>query len=121
MSNSPVMSDPVIHILLALSDRPRHGYAIVQEIEERTGGAVSLGTSTLYTALKRLRNDGLIQEMKRPGTGEEGRPKRVYGLTPQGRRALEEQTTRLQALVDHAVQKNAIHGGPPAATPRRAR
>ncbi len=59
MSNSSVMSDPVLHILLALSDRPRHGYAIVQEIEKRTGGEVVLGTGTLYTALKRLRRRGV--------------------------------------------------------------
>ena len=57
MSNTWVMSDPVLHILLALSDSPRHGYAIVKEIEARTGGTVSLGTGPLYTALKRLRAD----------------------------------------------------------------
>jgi len=107
MSNSPVMSDPVLHILLALSDRPRHGYAIVQEIEERTGGTVVLGTGTLYTALKRLRAEGLIRETEDADDGG-GRRKRTYALTNRGRSALDEQAARLQALFDHARQKRAL-------------
>ncbi len=107
MPKSSVMSDPVLHILLALSDRPRHGYAIVQEIEERTDGAVVLGTGTLYTALKRLRAEGLIGEMSDPGDGG-GRRRRTYGLTDRGRTALAEQTARLQALFEHARQKHAL-------------
>jgi DNA-binding PadR family transcriptional regulator len=104
---SSVMSDPVLHILLALSDRPRHGYAILQEIEERTDGAVVLGTGTLYTALKRLRAEGLIREMRDPADGS-GRKRRTYGLTDRGRTVLAEQTARLQALFEHARQKHAL-------------
>ena len=107
MSNSPVMSDPVLHILLALSDRPRHGYAIIREIEDRTGGAVSLGTGTLYTALKRLRTDGLIGEAP-SDAGAGGRRRRTYVLTELGRTTLVEQANRLQALLDHARQKGAL-------------
>lgn len=108
MPNSSVMSDPVLHILLALSDCPRHGYAIVQEIEARTGGAVRLGTGTLYTALKRLRKDGLIREVVTGGESEGGRNRRTYGLTSVGRSALERQTSRLKMLFEHARQKNAF-------------
>ena len=109
MSNSSVMSDPVLHILLALSDQPRHGYAIVQEIEERTGSTVRLGTSTLYTALKRLRADGLIAETAdRDGSTTGARGRRTYGLTTRGRAMLAEQTIRLQALFEHARQKSAL-------------
>lgn len=103
------MSDAVLHILLALSDRPRHGYAIVQEIEARTGGQVRLGTGTLYTALKRLRTDGMIEEVAEGG-GDGGRARRTYGLTPAGRSALAAQAARLQALVEHAVHKQALPG-----------
>ncbi len=106
MANSSIMSDPVLHILLALSDQPRHGYAIVQEIEEKTGGAVRLGTGTLYTALKRLRTDGLIREVADPTGG--GRGRRTYGLTPRGKSVLAEQTTRLEKLFDHARQKSVL-------------
>ena len=107
MSNSSVMSDPVLHILLALSDRPRHGYAIVQEIEKRTGGEVVLGTGTLYTALKRLRREGLIEETGEPESSG-GRKRRTYGISKRGRATLAEQTTRLQALFEHARQKSAL-------------
>lgn len=103
------VSDPVLHILLALSDRPRHGYAIVQEIERRTRGSVRLGTGTLYTALKRLREDGLIEEAGDPEEAEAGaRRRRTYRLTRRGRTALGQQAERLAALVDHARQKKAL-------------
>jgi len=114
MANSPVMSDPVLHILLALSDSPRHGYAIIQEIEERTRGRVVIGTGTLYTALKRLRREGLIVEEGPAGGGDGGREtqgrrsRRTYSLTARGRAELSTQTERLQALFDHARQKKAF-------------
>lgn len=107
MSNSPVMSDPVLHILLAVSDEPRHGYAIVQEIEERTDGQVSVGTGTLYSALKRLRRDELIEEIEEEDE-EGGRNRRTYRLTERGRAELAEQAARLSALVAHARQKKAL-------------
>lgn len=110
MSRSAVMSDPVLHILLALSDAPRHGYAIAQEIDERTGGAVVLGTGTLYSALKRLRAEGLIMEAEDAGERGGGRGRRTYVLTDRGRTTLEEQTARLRVLFDHARQKNALPG-----------
>lgn len=106
---STPLSDPVLHILLALSDRPRHGYGIVQEIEERTQGSVRLGTGTLYTALKRLRREGLIEETADPDGVDKGdRRRRTYRLTRRGRSELAEQAKRLSALVDHARQKNAL-------------
>lgn len=111
MANSPVMSDPVLHIMLALSDEARHGYAILQEIEDRTDGRVAIGTGTLYTALKRLRRDGLIEEV---ATAEGGRRRRTYALTRRGRVELDEQTERLQALLDHARQKSALPDPRPA-------
>lgn len=114
MSNTPVMSDPVLHILLALSDRPRHGYAIVQEIEERTQGAVRLGTGTLYTALKRLRLEGFIREAPDEDRSRSGRRRRTYTLTERGRAELAEQAKRLQALFDHATQKRALPKTRPA-------
>lgn len=123
MSNSPVMSDPVLHILLALADRPRHGYAIVQEIEERTDGRVSIGTGTLYSALKRLRRDELIEEID-DADDDDGRTRRTYRLTQTGRAELAEQAERLSALVSHARQKDALPPGlpgePDGPEPRRA-
>lgn len=109
MANTSVMSDPVLHILLALCDEPRHGYAIVQEIEARTQGRVVLGTGTLYSALKRLRREGLITEAAAASAPQAtSRKKRTYTLTKRGRTELAAQTERLQALFDHAHQKRAL-------------
>lgn len=108
MTGSAPASDPVLHILLALSDRPRHGYAIMAEVEARTEGAVHLGTGTLYMALKRLREDGLIREVPDSEPSADGRTRRTYELTDRGRLYLREQTVRLRALVDHAVSKKAL-------------
>jgi len=113
MANSA--SEQVLHILLALSDRPRHGYAIVQEIEERTEGSVCLGTGTLYTALKRLREGGLIEEAEDPDAPASGdRRRRTYALTKRGRSELAEQAFRLEALATHARQKRVIPTPRPA-------
>ena len=113
MPPSP-LSDPVLHILLALSDRPRHGYAIAAEIEKRTEGVVRLGTGTLYTALKRMRSEGLIEETDDPDDPDDARGRRTYTLTRRGKSTLAEQSQRLQALVEHAVAKKALPGFRPA-------
>ena len=104
------VSDPVLHILLALADRPRHGYAILMEIEERTEGAVRLGTGTIYSALKRLLADGLVREVMARDGQPAARGRRTYTLTKDGQAVLEEQTERLRLLTAHAIHKNALRG-----------
>ena len=56
------LSPSVLHIMLALADGARHGYSIKQEVESRTDGAVRLGPGTLYEAIQRLEDAGLIEE-----------------------------------------------------------
>lgn len=85
------------HILLALVDGPLHGYAVIQEVERRTDGALRLGTGTLYTAVARLAELELIAE-----AGREDERRRFYRLTPLGRAVLRAETARLEALVRHA-------------------
>ena len=85
------------HILLALVDGPLHGYAVIQEVERRTDGALRLGTGTLYTAVARLAELDLIAE-----AGREDERRRFYRLTPLGRAVLRAETARLEALVRHA-------------------
>jgi DNA-binding PadR family transcriptional regulator len=85
------------HILLALVDGPRHGYAVIQEVERRTDGALRLGTGTLYTAVARLAELDLVAE-----AGREDERRRFYRLTPLGRAVLRAETARLEALVRHA-------------------
>ncbi len=106
--NPAAISDQVLHILLALLDEPRHGYAIATEIEARTAGAVRVGTGTLYTALKRLRAAGLIEEVADPSPDASARARRTYRLTERGRSLIHEQTERLRALVQHARSKRAF-------------
>lgn len=58
MTENDAVSDQVFHILLSLVDGPRHGYGIIQVVEARTGGAFTIGSGTLYSALKRMESDG---------------------------------------------------------------
>ena len=98
------LSLPVTHILLALADGARHGYAIKQDVEERTNGSIRLGPGTLYEAIQRLEESGLIEEhqsLKAPANGQAAQ-RRVYALTPKGWDALRGEVRRLGEIVDHA-------------------
>ena len=91
------LSPHQFHILLALTDRERHGYGLIQEIDRRTGGELRVGTGTLYTAIARLADLGLIAD-----TGRPDERRRYYRVTPLGRAVLRAETARLEALVRHA-------------------
>lgn len=96
------------HILLSLSDRERHGYAIMTEVAVRTSGTVKLGPGTLYTALKRLVEDGLVMEAgERPGRDDDER-RRYYRLTPLGRAVARAEARRLDEIVRFARRKRLI-------------
>ncbi|MBY0503794.1 MAG: PadR family transcriptional regulator [Bryobacteraceae bacterium] len=89
------------HILISLGDRDRHGYAILQDVAERTGGAFSLGPATLYTNIKRLLSQGLIEEISaRPALDDERR--RYYRITRFGRRVARAELDRLESAVRQA-------------------
>lgn len=97
------------HILLSLVDGERHGYAIMQEVAERTEGAVRLGAGTLYGALKRLLEGGLVAEggeRADPAMSDERR--RYYRLTPFGLAVARAEARRLDAVVRAARQKRLI-------------
>jgi PadR family transcriptional regulator, regulatory protein PadR len=76
-------------VLAALAAGPAHGYAIIQEIRRRSGGAFDLPEGTIYPALHRLEKAGLLSS--RWTSGDSGRKRRVYSLTRRGNRALVEQ------------------------------
>ena len=107
---TPTPSEAVFQILLSLSDRARHGLGIAGEVELRTGGRVALGAGTLYTALRRLRDDEWIEEIEAPA-GEHDPRRRFYTLTPTGRRILSEEARRLETLVRDARGKAVLPGG----------
>ena len=97
------LSFPVIHILLALADGARHGYAIKQDVQERTGGAIRLGPGTLYEAIQRLLDAELIEETS-PADAENGQQaqRRYYALTAEGWAVLRDEIHQLGAIVERA-------------------
>ena len=91
------LTPAAFHVLLALADGPRHGYSILKEVEERTGGDVRLSTGTLYGLIKRFLDDELIVELPAEDDGNERR--RSYRLTPFGRQVAKAEAERLEQLV----------------------
>jgi DNA-binding PadR family transcriptional regulator len=109
---SPSTSDPhellplpaaMFHILVAVADQDRHGYAIMQDVAARTNGALKLSPGTLYGSIKRMLDDGLIVELsdrQRPVEDDERR--RYYRLTAFGRSVAQAEATRLATLLRQA-------------------
>ena len=89
------------HILVALGDGERHGYAILQEVAARTQGKLRLGPGTLYAALKRLAGEGLVKECAGASAGADER-RRVYRITPFGRAVALAEMERMALLVRQA-------------------
>jgi DNA-binding PadR family transcriptional regulator len=88
------------HILIALTDADRHGYGIMQEVAQRTGGRTRLNPGTLYTTIQRLLDKGLIVELsERPDPEGDDERRRYYRLTPAGRRLAQLELSRLAEMV----------------------
>ena len=100
------------HILLALADEARHGYAILQEVERRTGGELRLSAGTLYRSIQRMLEDGLIRELReRPvPAAEDDERRRYYGLTALGGAVARAEAARLQSLLRMARAKGLAPG-----------
>jgi DNA-binding PadR family transcriptional regulator len=94
------LTPAAFHVLLALADGPKHGYLIMKEVEDRTGGAVRLSTGTLYGLIKRFLDDEVIVELPPEDDGSERR--RPYKLTPFGRQVARAEAVRLEQLVSAA-------------------
>lgn len=101
-----------LHMLLALADGDLHGYGIKQSVERQTEGSVRLGPGTLYEALQRLEQTGLITEVD--AEQEDERARRFYRLTRQGWAVLRDEIGRLQRLLDHAQSKPRLRKAGPA-------
>ncbi len=97
------------HILLALADGEKHGYAIMQEVAGFTLGQLKLGPGTLYGTIKRMLADGWIEESdERPAPGNDDERRRYYHLTELGQTVLRSETARLKRLVDAARSKGLM-------------
>jgi DNA-binding PadR family transcriptional regulator len=98
-----------LHVLLSLSSQDQHGYAIMQDVLERTNGKVRLWPPTLYGTIKRLMDADLIEESdKRPEAGLDDARRRYYRLTTLGRRVLEAECARLEDLVRVVRSKRGL-------------
>src|SRR4029079_16538538 len=88
------------HILLALADEERHGYAILQDVEARTGGELRLSAGTLYRSIQRMLEQGLIVEPReRPVRDDDDERRRYYRITPLGTSVARSEARRLTQLV----------------------
>lgn len=99
-------------ILLALSTGEQHGYAVMLEIERRSGGTLSLHAGSLYRALNRLLEGGLIEELdERPAPEEDDERRRYYRLTAKGLEVAKGEARRLEQLVAAARQRRLLPRG----------
>lgn len=99
----------MLHVMLALADGPRHGYAIMEEVEECSGGRVRVGPGTLYEALQSLEKKNLVAlAPSKPGSDPR---RRYHKLTPLGRKVLQAEASRLSDLIQVLKDKNVQFGG----------
>jgi DNA-binding PadR family transcriptional regulator len=103
------LTPATFHILLALADEERHGYAIMQEVGSRTDGAVRLGPGTLYGSLKRLVESGMVEESgERPDPALDDERRRYYRITRYGLAVAKAEARRLDGMLRLARQKKLI-------------
>jgi DNA-binding PadR family transcriptional regulator len=103
------LTPAMFHVLLALADKERHGYEIMQEVQERTAGSVRLGPGTLYGSIKRMLSDGLIEESDdRPDPELDDERRRYYRLSDFGYRVARAESQRLANLVSNARAKKLL-------------
>jgi DNA-binding PadR family transcriptional regulator len=111
------LTPAMLHVLLALADGDKHGYAIIKEVTRRTEGDVALGAGTLYALIKRLLADGLVVETdERPDPALDDERRRYYRLTPFGRDVAIAEVRRLETIVVQAKTKRLFG---PASRPQR--
>lgn len=101
------LREPTFFILLSLSPGPKHGYAILKEVEALSDGRVRLSTGTLYGAIKRLLDNGWTRRVDDPQPNNSQRERKAYALTDLGRRVLKAEIGRLRKLVDVAQIQTA--------------
>lgn len=102
------LSPAVFHLLLALAEGDRHGYAIMRDIEERTDGLVKIGPGMLYGSIKWLLESRLIEEAPRRTPSKEDERRKYYRLTAEGLAVVKAEATRLEAAVGLARTRKVL-------------
>jgi DNA-binding PadR family transcriptional regulator len=99
------------HILVALAREDRHGYAVIQDIEQRTGGELRLSAGTLYRSIQRMLDQGLIRETRdRPAPELDDERRRYYRITPFGEAVARAEAQRMSSLVRMARAQGLVLG-----------
>ena len=99
----------MFHVLIALADGEKHGYAIIKEVARRTDGAIRLSAGTLYTLIRRFVQNGVIAESaERPDPALDDERRRYYRLTPFGRDVAKAEAARMESTLTMARAKNLI-------------
>lgn len=101
------LKNETLWLLLSLHRGRRHGYGLMQEIEERSGGRVRIQTGALYRLLHRMDEDGLVEEVEPPAE-ETDRRRRYYGITHLGGEVLEAELARMRGLVESGVRDGVL-------------
>jgi DNA-binding PadR family transcriptional regulator len=105
------LPNAAFHILLAVADEDRHGYAIIQDVAARTGGALKLSAGTLYRSIQRMLEQGLLVEPRqRPLPELDDERRRYYRITPFGRAVAEAESRRMSELVRMARARGFAPG-----------
>jgi DNA-binding PadR family transcriptional regulator len=94
------LPEAAFHILMAVADEDRHGYAIIQDVAARTGGTLKLSAATLYRSIQRMQEQGLILEtQERPAPDDDDERRRYYRITPFGGAVARAEARRLTQLL----------------------
>ncbi|MDH5642925.1 MAG: PadR family transcriptional regulator [Gemmatimonadota bacterium] len=96
----------MFQILVALTGEDRHGYAIMQEIENRTGGAFTIGAGTMYRTIKQLLDAGFLKETVKAESGH--RQRRYYRITATGRRRAAQEARVFHSMVEWAAEADLL-------------
>ena len=109
------LTPAMLHVLIALGDRERHGYAILKEIKRRSDGSVDMSAGTLYGIIRRLHGDGMIEESdERPDPDLDDERRRYYRLTEFGRRVITAEAERMEGVLQMVRAKNLLSRTRPA-------
>lgn len=107
IENQLPLTESTFFILLSLAPGPRHGYAILKDVQALSDGRIRLSTGTLYGAIRRLLDQEWITRVEDPMPNDTDRQRKVYVLTDLGRRILEAENARLQQLASKAALRLA--------------
>lgn len=99
-----------LHILISLSEGERHGYAIIQDVEERTGGELRMSAGTLYRSIARMVEQGLIAEVTRRRSREDDERRRYYRITSLGTAVARAEVRRLAQMLEMAAARGLARG-----------